>query len=332
MSRLRNCVLLGDARARLQELPSGSVDMVLTSPPYYQLRDYQAAGQLGVEAGVTDWVSGLRDVLREVKRVMVPTGTLWLNVGDSYAVHPSQGGPRKSLLLGPERLLLDLLADGWIVRNKIVWQKANPMPTSIADRFACTWEYLYVLAKQPRYYFDLDSVRVPHTSRPSPGRRRRAVTTRTDAHRGRNSAGTSGLRNLKRRRLVGHPLGKNPGDVLTLASSNYRGGHRATFPVTLAERAILAGCPERRCAVCRLPYRRRVIRALGGTAVRSSLAASCDCQGRSEPGLVLDPFMGAGTTAVAAEALARDWLGIELNGAYVHEAHERIRQVDRAAA
>jgi site-specific DNA-methyltransferase (adenine-specific) len=143
--------------------------------------------------------------------------------------------------------------------------------------------------------------------------------------RGTNSLGTAGLGDLKALGLVGHPLGKNPGDVWKLASSSYRGAHHATFPVNLAERAISAGCPEARCTNCQLPWKRTLIRALGGTAVRGALGPTCICSVPSEPGLVLDPFFGAGTTAVAAERLHRDWLGIELNPAFAELARRRIQ-------
>ncbi|SHH31178.1 DNA modification methylase [Jatrophihabitans endophyticus] len=322
MSLPRNRIIVGDALATMRTLPSTSVDMVLTSPPYLGLRDYKIAGQLGQERHVDSWVEPLRAVAQEAARVLVPTGTLWLNVGDSYSIHTEQGAERKSLLLGPERLVLALTADGWLLRNKIIWQKPNPMPTSVRDRLACTWEYIYVLARNPSYYFDLDAVRRPHRSRPSATRR--AVLASSDDHRGPNSMGTSGLLKLKANGLVGHPLGANPGDVLRLASSNYRGGHRATFPLGLADYALRAGCPEARCTGCRRPHVRRVLRALGGTAVRSALGPTCDCTYGREPGIVLDPFMGAGTTALAARALHRDWLGVELSPTFAQEARSRI--------
>ena len=160
----RNTVLLGDALDRLRRLPDGSVDTVLTSPPYFRLRDYAADGQLGLEAHVDQWIERLVEISAEVHRVLVPTGTYWLNLGDTYSAHQSQGAARKSLLMAPERLALRLQQSGWIIRNKIVWAKPNPMPTSIKDRLNCTYEFVYVLAKQPGYFFDLDAIRVPHRS------------------------------------------------------------------------------------------------------------------------------------------------------------------------
>jgi site-specific DNA-methyltransferase (adenine-specific) len=322
----RNRVIVGDAVEQLRQLPTASIDMVLTSPPYFRLRDYQIEGQLGLEGHVEQWVNGLRAVAHEAARVLVPTGSLWLNVADTYSTHARQGAAKKSLLLGPERLALVLLETGWIVRNKIVWQKANPMPSSVRDRLTCSWEAIYVFVRQPDYFFDLDSVRQPHTSSaPSKLKPNHQQPPTREVWRGPNGDDASGLDFMKARGIVGHPLGKNPGDVWKLASSNYRGAHHATFPVNLAERAIAAGCPEARCGNCRLPWKRRTIRSLGGTAVRGALGPTCSCSAPSEPGMVLDPFFGAGTTAVAAEQLHRDWLGIELNPDFAELAERRIQ-------
>ncbi|MGJ6122349.1 site-specific DNA-methyltransferase [Mycolicibacterium sp. Y3] len=319
----RGDILIGDALDRLSSLPNQSVDMVLTSPPYFRLRNYQHDEQIGLEHHVDAWVDRLTTILEEARRALVPTGTLWLNLGDTYATHPSQGAARKSLLLAPERLALRLQAAGWIVRSKLLWSKPNPTPTSVTDRLACTYEVVYILAIQPRYFFDLDAIRVPHRSR---GGRPYTVRRPKEGWRGPNSDTATGLDVLKSNGRVGHPLGKNPGDVWTIATSSFRGAHHATFPLALATRAIQAGCPEARCTRCRLPWRRRLIRSLGGIATRAALAPTCDCRAPSEPGLVLDPFIGSGTTAVAAENLNRDWLGIELNPDFAAMAQQRITQ------
>lgn len=326
MSAPRNRILVGDALDRVRQLPDDSVDCVVTSPPYFRLRDYGHADQLGLEAHVDRWVDQLQQLMSELRRVLVPTGTIWLNLGDSYSVKPAEGAARKSLLLGPERLALRLLDDGWLVRNKIVWAKTNTVPTSVSDRLATKHEFIYVLARSPRYFFDLDAVREPHVSRPP----KRKTPTRPASRKpnrpawlGPNSDGDRGLVTLHAAGLVGHPLGKNPGDVWQLAVSSYRGPHFATFPIRLAERMIRAGCPERRCSRCRAAYRRPV-RRLGAVATRLALRAPCQCDAASEPGLVLDPFLGSGTTAIAAESLGRDWLGIDINPDYVALAADRI--------
>jgi DNA modification methylase len=324
MSAPRNQVIVGDARQQLATLPDASVDMVLTSPPYFRLRNYHVDGQLGLEREIEEWVTALRGIARQLDRVLVPTGSLWLNISDTYSTDDRQGAGRKSLLLGPERLALALVQDGWLLRNKIVWQKANPMPSSVRDRLACTWESLYVFVKQPDYFFDLDAIRVPHKTA-SPTAKPGHVRQRSrEAWRGPNGDDASGLAAMKATGRVGHPLGKNPGDVWQIASSNYRGAHHATFPLALADRAIRAGSPEARCAYCRKPWRRQIVRSLGGTAVRGALGPSCGCGALPEPGLVLDPFFGAGTTGVAAQALGRDWLGIELNPEFAALAERRI--------
>ncbi|MEO1060549.1 MAG: site-specific DNA-methyltransferase [Actinomycetota bacterium] len=317
MSLPRNTVLVGDALEQLRRLPDASVDAVITSPPYFQLRSYGTDGQYGLEAHVDDWVGRLHDVCQEIRRVLVPTGSLWLNLGDSYSRHDRSGAPPKSLLLGPERLVLALVAGGWRLRNHVVWAKTNPMPSSVADRLSCTWEHLFLLTKQTAYYFDLDSVRVRHRTRP--------------ARAGRSSGGAylpkdwvaplshdhGGLGRLKADGRVGHPLGKNPGDVWHLATAAYSGAHFASFPDRLIERPLQASCPLRRCGGCRRPLAAR----LGRLALEG-----CDCHRPDEPGVVLDPFFGAGTVGLVAERYRRDWLGIELNPAFAALATNRIAQ------
>ena len=135
----RNTILTGDATTRLSELPAASVDCVVTSPPYFQLRDYRSEGQIGLEAHVDGWVEALRLVIWEIARVLKPAGAFWLNLGDSFSRHPRYGAPAKSLLLAPERLIVALSGDGWLVRNKVIWAKPNPMPSSVRDRLSLTW-------------------------------------------------------------------------------------------------------------------------------------------------------------------------------------------------
>jgi DNA modification methylase len=316
----RNTILEGHAEQLLAALPSGSVDQIVTSPPYFRLRDYGVDGQLGLEPTVTDWVEGLRRVLRQCARILIPTGTLWLNLGDTYARKAIDGAARKSLLLGPERLALLLIEDGWLIRNKIIWSKTNTVPTSVRDRLATKYEVIYLLSRAPSYYFDLDAIRVPHTSRPPKPRAQSSPAARP-TWLGPNTDGDRGLRQLRERGLVGHPLGKNPGDVWAMSVSNFRGDHFATFPSKLIERIIRAGCPSKRCSVCRAPWR-----APPSRTGRLEPKPSCGHDAAAEPGLVLDPFMGAGTTALAARELGRDWLGIELNPTY------RTLALDRLAA
>lgn len=328
----RNIILVGDALERLEELPTSSVDCVVTSPPYFALRNYQVEGQIGLEASVHDWVANLVAVTDQVARVLKPEGSLWLNLGDSYSRHVKYGAPPKGFLLGPERLLLALSRRGWIVRNKVVWAKPNPMPASVSDRLTASWEPLYFLVRSRHYFFDLDAIRVPHRTRLRKSTRRRGpAPRRPKAGRPANWAGPlagdqSGLDRLKASGVPGHPLGKNPADVWIVAKSSFRGGHHATFPEALIERPLLATCPERVCIVCGLAWRRqRLLTSLGGLAVRGELQPVCLCEAGWRPGVALDPFLGSGTTAVVAESLGRDWLGVELNPDFAAIASARVK-------
>ncbi|MGH3264015.1 MAG: DNA-methyltransferase, partial [Trebonia sp.] len=253
----RREILTGDARRQLARLPGGSVDAIITSPPYYQLRDYAVTGQLGLEATVEEWVSNLRAVMAEAARVLKPTGSVWLNLGDSYSRHVRFGAPAKSLLLGPERLALALIADGWTIRNKVTWAKTRTMPASVADRLSCTWEVVYFLTRSRAYHFDLDAIRVPHRSIRRPTATAKAYPPAPAVPprwAGPLAGNNAGLGRLKAAGLPGHPLGKNPGDVWALPSANFRGAHFATFPNALVERPLLARVPERVCARCALPW------------------------------------------------------------------------------
>lgn len=329
MTRL-NRIIVGDAQTSLATLPDGFVDCVVTSPPYFRLRDYQQNGQLGLEGHVDEWVEGLRRTMGEVHRALSPTGTVWLNVGDTYSTG-DEGAEPKSLLLGPERLALALLADGWTIRNRVVWAKRNPMPTSVGDRFSCGHETILLLTKQRTYFFDLDGVRVPHLSRRPASRSERPAWSIPGEWRGPNMGSNGGLDHYKKAGLPGHPLGKNPGDVWLLATAGYRGPHHAVFPDTIPDRAIRAGCPEKRCSRCRTPWTRGRTNRREHLAVLGEIRPGCDCDAHAERGVVLDPFIGSGTTAVAAERLGRRWLGIEINPAFAVLAEARIESARESA-
>lgn len=281
----RNRVLVGDATKMLARLPASSVDCAITSPPYFNLRDYGSETQIGLEDHVDDWVRALVPVMGEIARVLKPTGSVWLNLGDSFSRHARYGAPPKSLLLAPERLLLALLEDGWIVRNRVAWVKANSIPSSVSDRLTCRWELVYLLTRNPRYHFDLDPIRVAHCSDRRAYSSRRVPTGYPPAAAappswgGPLAASHAGLDRLKAKGLVGHPLGKNPGDAWTLPVSNFRGEHFATFPERLVEWPLLAGCPERTCSACGAPWLREPNRnALG------RLTPACDCRAGWQPG------------------------------------------------
>jgi DNA modification methylase len=252
-----------------------------------------------------------------------------LNLGDSYSRRPAEGAGVKSLLLGPSRVALALVQDGWILRNQVIWAKSNPMPSSVTDRLTTTHEVVYFLTRSPHYYFDLDAIRQPlgtakqqSTSRPA---RTYPPAGTGAAHRpGWTLNDNRGLFRLKASGQAGHPLGKNPGDVWTLPTAGFRGGHFAAYPLALAERPLLASCPERVCPVCGRAWQRELKRQQARLLAVGELQPACQCGARSLPGVVLDPFLGTGTTALAAEKHHRDWVGIELNAAYVDLAEQRL--------
>lgn len=333
MKRLpRNAILTGDACRVLTDVLPESVDCCITSPPYANgLRNYGTPGQLGQEPTITEYVAKLRAVLRGVHRVLKPTGSLWLNLGDAYAKRLRHGAPRGSLLLAPQRVALALAADGWIVRNAAIWHKPNPLPQSARDRLSPTHETIIFATKARRYFFDLDAIRVPHRSAE---RARARARERGRRYQGNNT----GLGRLKAAGRVGHPNGKNPGDVWTVGTAADRLGHQATFPEALIERPVLAACPERICVQCDRPWTRptRIVNLRTSEGVlpvrRVGDLRRCACFAPSRPGVVLDPFMGTGTTALVSKRLRRDFLGIELNPTFVTLAADRLRRAARRTA
>ncbi len=284
----------GDAVATLAEMESCSVDCIVTSPPYFGLRDYGVDGQIGAESSPAEFVEALVAVFREARRVLADDGTLWLNLGDSYAGSasgyregsaradgkvredghsrrnrngtPACGVPPKNLLGIPWRVALALQDDGWILRNDIIWAKPNAMPESVTDRLSNRHEHVFMFSKSRRYWFDLDPIREPHTSTP-------------------DRAGAAALRGQKATRPAGPNSGaystggRNPGDVWEIATRPFSEAHFATMPPALAERCVQAGCKP------------------GGT--------------------VLDPFSGSGTTGMAAAKHGRRYVGIDLNAEYL---------------
>ncbi len=303
----RNTILVGDAYETLTGLPAESVHCVISSPPFFALRDYGVTGQIGLEGSVDQWVERLHSVMVELHRVLTPTGSLWLDFGDAYSRNVRSGAPSKSLYLSGERLALRMIGDGWILRNRICWLKTNPMPQAVTDRLSNTYDLVFHFVRENRYFYDVDSLRLPYGE--------------------------------------GSLVGKDPGDSWRLPAANYRGPHHATFPEQLVERPLLATCPLRVCSACNLPWKRepakiitvgkkvapgndqyvRRYRGSWRTLRRPGpLAAGCVCGAPTQPGLVLDPFFGTGTVGVAAERLGRDWCGIELSSTYASLAYERL--------
>ncbi|MBL8746757.1 MAG: site-specific DNA-methyltransferase [Phycisphaerae bacterium] len=301
-----NSVHAVDALTGLRQVLDHSIDCVMTSPPYWATRRYGVQpvewndGQrasLGLEPNSDQYLDHLIEVFDEIARVLKPTGTLWVNLGDCYGVkgrrfllpkksdsHSQRSlsafagtGRNKSLFLIPERFAIRMVERGWTLRSKVVWHKTNHMPCSSRDRLACSWESLFLFTRGERYFFDLDAIREPHAS-PDATRPPKRVT-REILPDGR-----------ARIPKVFHPLGKNPGDVWRIPTRPSPTDHPASFPEALCVRPIAAGCPPE--------------------------------------GIVLDPFAGSGTTLVVAKRMARRYIGLELNPSFAQSANGRLAALD----
>lgn len=302
-------ILQGDCLEVLRDLPDESVHCVVTSPPYWGLRDYGTDGQLGLEPHYQDHVDAMVRVFREVRRVLRKDGTLWLNYGDCYATAPNGrsaaatkaagnddrtfrdkpygtvvGGLKAKDLVGmPWRVALALQADGWWLRQDIIWHKPNPMPESVRDRCTKAHEYLFMFAKSERYYFDAEAVKEPIQSNKGNGKSFRGGGSYTSGNSYNNHA-------VKARETHGNAPNesgtRNRRSVWTVATKPFKEAHFATFPPDLIEPCIKAGCPA--------------------------------------GGVVLDPFGGAGTTGLVANRLGREAILIDLNPSYCEMAARRI--------
>ena len=364
----------GDAVALLRAMPADSVHCVVTSPPYWGLRDYGTPpqiwggdpdwrGSLGLEPTYQLYIDHLVAVLREVRRVLRPDGTLWLVIGDCYA--SGSGGDRsiagdgrkdpgkamarsrvanlkpKDLVGIPWRVAFALQEDGWWLRRDNIWSKPNPMPESTKDRCTSAHEYVFHLTKSARYYFDHEAIKEPASGR-DPGNKGHAY-----ASMGGTKAGLA---------AIGPVSSRHKRSVWTIATSPFPEAHFATFPPALVEPCILAGTSERGvCPGCGAPWTRVTkkggINSSGGrgkryhearmdvrelTENRMAMTArdtvtigwrpTCSCAaGAPIPATVLDPFLGAGTTALVADRLGRDCIGLELSPAYAAMARRRTR-------
>jgi DNA modification methylase len=306
----------GDVLKALRRFPAESVQTCVTSPPYWGLRDYGVPGQLGLEPTPDEYVAHMVEVFAEVRRVLREDGTLWLNLGDSYAgpnngysgddrpsnkagslasgnrgaraagqVRKMGNGLKQKDLVGiPWRVAFALQADGWYLRSDIIWHKPNPMPESVTDRPTKAHEYIFLMSKSPHYFYDIDAIREPldHPNRSGTNPRLAIDNTGLGAH---GSAVNGGINS--------NPLGRNKRTVWTVTPKPYKGAHFATFPPALIEPCILAGTP------------------VGG--------------------VVLDPFAGSGTTLAVAIQHGRRGVGIELNPAYITLAIERISAASNTA-
>ena len=220
-------VLIGDCREQMRALPDRSVQTCVTSPPYFGLRDYGVEGQLGLEPTPGEFVAAMVEVFREVRRVLADDGTLWLNLGDSY-------GAAKQLIGIPWRVAFALQEDGWYLRQDIIWHKPNPMPESVRDRCTKAHEYIFMLSKSPRYYFNAEAVKEPVAE--STTARLAQPTLHTQVGSARVPGKTNG--NMK---AVGNGETRNKRSVWTVTTKPFKGAHFATFPPDLIEPCILAG-------------------------------------------------------------------------------------------
>ena len=322
-------LLTGDCRDILPTMDAESVNCCVTSPPYYGLRDYGAEGQIGLEETPAAYVQKLVEVFREVKRVLREDGTVWLNLGDSYAGSgkgawnttdvqkeiyvPKPCGPQskcrtpgskpKDLIGIPWRVAFALQADGWYLRQDIIWSKPNPMPESVTDRCTKSHEYIFLLSKSPKYYFDAESI---SESCSDSSLKRYAQDIKNQSGSSRQPGKTNGPMKAVLPRYVGKKYTENPDifyrtksgraydprprrnkrDVWVIPTQPFSGAHFATYPEELVRTCILAGCP------------------VGGT--------------------VLDPFSGSGTTGKVSYDLGRQYIGIELNPDYVELSQKRV--------
>ena len=297
----------------MKELPTESVHCCVTSPPYYALRDYGVDGQIGREATPKDYIMRLTEVFTEVRRILRPDGTLWLNIADTYAGKGNQGeyvdaknphgrngqavalnykveGCKPKDMIGIPWMLAFALRDaGWYLRNDIIWMKENPMPESVKDRCARCYEHIFLFSKSRKYHFDYKAISEPIA--PATAQRlKRGISERNKY--GIAIPGQVQQQTINRPREHGeitedkiNPL-RNKRDVWIINTVPFKGGHYAAYPPKLVETCLLAGCPE--------------------------------------GGIVLDPFMGSGTTGMVAKQLNRHYIGVELNPEYADLALARI--------
>lgn len=382
-------ILNMDVIAGLKSLPEKSVHCVVTSPPYWGLRDYGVEGQIGLEKTPEEYVSKMVQVFREVRRVLRDDGTAWVNMGDNYATGGYEphdkgaalngydcpagwaaasrgqgamkiagvGGLKQKDLVGmPWRLAFALQADGWYLRSDIIWAKPNPMPESVTDRPTRSHEYVFLLAKSARYFYDADAVREPHKEPWRGNGEHERINFNTGGIIGRGRVGEyeDGIRQY-------NPAGRNRRDVWTITTQPTPEAHFATFPEALVEPCIKAGTSERGCcSVCGAPWVRvaepdaEYKKLLGRDILRKNehpkedvlskgmsqkkkfprttagyitigWQPPCTCSTEIIPCTVLDPFGGSGTVAKVARDLKRDAIIIELNPAYVEIARRKLR-------
>ena len=322
MEHYINKIIQGDCLEELKKLPDECIDLVVTSPPYFNLRDYETEGQIGLEATWQEYIKKLIDVFNEVKRVLKKEGVCFVNLGDTFAgsgngrngdgtvgksgtLNKNNKGTQKgiiktnkhqlqakSLMMIPERFAIAMIDSNWILRNKLVWIKRNAMPESVQDRWKKAHEYIFFFVKNKKYYFNLDAIRTPH---------KLVSIKRAEYEQGRNALGQNASSLGDKSKEYGmparvvklNPKGAVPPDFLDI-NTNCRTKdtiteHYATYPMDLISPLIKAGCPE--------------------------------------GGVVLDPFNGSGTTCVVAKLLNKNYIGIDISKKYCDIANARINSI-----
>ena len=334
-----------DVLEGLKKLEDNSIDCIVTSPPYWNLRDYNCKEQIGLENSPEDFINKIVEIMKECKRAIKPTGTIWLNLGDSYYKYKDNGYKsnwmqEKQRLLIPFRIAIKCQDElGLILRNDISWVKqvwncktkeslGSSMPTGVIDRLNTTSESIFFFVKDKKYFFNLDDIRIPY-----------------------------------RDKKITNSRGKNPGDCIMFPLEPSRERHFAMFPKTLPEFCIKAGCPNKVCKKCGSPllilkrsdspysFNIRVrdvknnrIKSIDRRASRKEvknyneknyiskkqehIVLGCNCKAGFSSGIVLDPFMGSGTTAIVAKKLGRNFIGFDLNKSYIKIANRRISQIN----
>jgi len=391
---MSHIILQGDCIEMLRTLPDASVHCCMTSPPYWGLRDYGHGGQIGLEETPEKFVERLVAVFREVRRVLREDGTCWVNLGDSYASSPRgnkngwegsglngiqsatyqaklNGGTAKSMdktkvdglkpkdLVGiPWRVAFALQADGWWLRQDIIWHKPSPMPESVTDRCTKAHEYVFLLTKSQNYFFDAEAIKEESVHKPA----QREVVVNEDGRKAVRSDIESRHRSSINggQSLQSSPDGtRNRRSVWKIASRPYKGAHFATMPPELAETCIKAGSSERGCCPhCGSPWQRvtkktrlkrkrpneyvkRTGEAGTGSSCSNTVAGvavetlgwqqTCKCEKHEPvPCVVLDPFGGSGTTSAVAKTLGRNSIYVELNPDYIELARKRIDEAGAA--
>lgn len=310
LNKFLNKIICGDSLKILKTIPDESIDCVVTSPPYWALRDYDVKGQIGLESSIEEYLEKLLAIFDEVKRVLKPAGTCWVNFGDTYA-NKAEGSyqnnprnnssgsfaqrsvipklavniniPAKSLCMIPSRFAIQMIERGWILRNEIIWHKSNAMPQSARDRFTVDFEKVFFFVKEKKYYFKRQ-----YEPLKNPNELKRKYSNPFGNHKYIKSLEKANkpLDLIKQSQEKILKLGRNKRCVWTMGNGISKANHFAVFPEKLIETPILAGCPEN--------------------------------------GIVLDPFMGIGTTAIVAKNLGRKFIGIELNRKYVKSGKKRL--------